>query len=512
MNKSVVEQNPIQLYFMHGWACDSSIWHKWLNFVDKAIPCQIFDRGYFDNDKQNIYLEKTDAKNIVITHSLGIHFLAPEFFEAIDLLVLISGFRYFHEESLHGKTSAKRTNLMKQRLLKDPIGLLQDFYIKCGLNSLNYPHPSHINNQLLYDDLLFLDNHEIELERLQQIPTILLLHGDNDQIVSSEHSQLMHKLLPNSQLFIHEDAEHALPISEAGWCMQIIDDKKKNLDKKIFYSKAHSNAASYSDISSNFAKQSQSYNQTARAQKFAADRLANRITSQITNSSPGNVLEVGCGSGLLSKHLIDIFPEHTIYFLDPAQDMVALCRKQFPEKTALQFVHSTIEDYFIDSDFSQNEYKSIVSSFVLHWLFDLKLVLGQLLKKLAPAGKLFFSVPVAGSFSQWQNICTQLNIPFTGNVLPRAEDIKSAINDGQGILEYEEYTYNIEFQNSLQFFQHMKLLGANTRKFMPVSNLTVTDFRHLLRVWDSQSIQSLGKGDDKIICTYKIMEGTVTTR
>jgi len=511
------------LYFIHGWGCDGSIWHTWLPAINKSVPYQIFDRGYFGAEKNNISIKNTAAMNIVIAHSLGLHLLPPESFQRTDLLVLVSSFRYFHEQSLNGKLSEKSIRLMKQRLVQDPLALLKDFYLKCGLGSLKSSNLSYtgnplsissIDHQLLIDDLSMLDKHQIDHAQLQHIPQVILLHGLRDQIVNPEHSQLMHQLLPNSRLFINDQAEHALPITDAQWCMQIIEDKKMDFEKKIFYPTSASSPLPlpYSSIIANFDRRANSYNQTVAVHKFAASRLASRINRQFTLASPGSILEIGCGTGVLSQHLLSLFPGRMICFLDPAAGMLALCRKNFQANSDCEFIHSPIEDYLTNPKFSQTRHTLIASSFVLHWLFDLKLVLNQLLEKLAPAGQLFFSIPVAGSFPQWKNICHQLNMPFTGNQLPALEDITSAIDNSKASIDCEEYSCDIIFQNSLQFFQHMKMLGANTKKFISAGQLGAADFRRLLKAWDNQSPPVLGKSEDKIICTYKILEGTITRR
>lgn len=505
--------NATEIYFVHGWGCDGTVWHKWLPAINKNATYQIFDRGYGEIDGENISLSNTTSFKVLIAHSLGLHFIPLEFFQRINVLVLISSFRHFHEKSLKGRLSEQRISWMRRRLMTDPQALLQDFYSNCGWKQAKLPHPDKIDRQLLCDDLTFLDKNQIDLAALQEIPLILLLHGARDQIVSAEHSQLMHKLLPNSKLFVHEQAEHALPLTHASWCMDIINDQQKNSSDKIFSSPDTTNKLVSSAITTNFAKRANSYEQAARMQKIAADRLASRITSQAKYLSPDDsILEIGCGSGLLSRHLLKLFPEHTIYFLDPAKDMLELCRQNVGTGPAQEFIHSTIEDHVFDSEFSQKKHTLIASSFVLHWLFDLKLVLNRLLENLAPAGQIFFSFPAAGSFPQWQTICRQLNIPFTGNQLPGLEDIQSAVDSNKATIDCEEYTYQIDFRNSMQFFRHMKMLGANTKKFIPARELTITDFRSLLKTWDSQSMIELGKRNNSVNCTYKILEGTITRR
>src|SRR5471030_43544 len=52
-----------------------------------------------------------------------------------------------------------------------------------------------------------------------------------------------------------------------------------------------------------FSRAGESYNQHALVQSFAAQRLATKILAQ-EGPTLGTILEVGCGTGMLSRHLI----------------------------------------------------------------------------------------------------------------------------------------------------------------------------------------------------------------
>ena len=53
-------------------------------------------------------------------------------------------------------------------------------------------------------------------------------------------------------------------------------------------------------IASNFSKYARSYDRHARLQKMMAERLASFLPKEI----PNKVLEIGCGTGLFTKHLL----------------------------------------------------------------------------------------------------------------------------------------------------------------------------------------------------------------
>ncbi len=505
-----------EIYFVHGWGFDSRIWDSWLPASNPDLPIFNFDRGYFNGKQQAFALNKSSLAKIVIVHSFGLHFIPPDLSSQIDLLVIISGFRYFHEAAANEKLSKKRIEQMKHRLLAQPQHLLDDFYRNCGLKS-TMP-PTNINRQALYDDLSFLNEHRIDLADLSRVPQILLLHGAGDQIVDSGHSQQLNELLPNSILCINNNAPHALPATDVHWCINAIMDNQKYIKQDIFVGSKYD---SYPKISGNFSRRANSYEQLARVQKYAAERLAQRIVKQAKIPVEGSILEIGCGTGLLSEHLNRIFPDQSIFFLDPATNMLERCQDKLSKNsTNRMFIESTIENYLIDHRYSQTRHALIASSFAFHWLLDLKPVLWQLLERLSARGQLFFSLPLSGSFPEWQAVCHRLKIAFTANQLPGLDEIKLAAFSAGAQIDCEEYSCQLNFNNALQFFQEMKTIGASTIKssaLISAHNTSSTTspacrFRSLIKTWDNQTQATLGNGDSGIISTYKILEGTITRR
>ncbi len=222
----------VELYFIHGWGFSNTVWNQWLATLNKGITANLFDRGYFKNKKQEFKFNFSGRSKVLITHSFGLHYLKATDFSQIHTLVLIGSFRYFHENAHNFNSSQKQIELMKQKLLADPIDLLTNFYTNCGLENTG-PSSPLINSELLYDDLVLLNTHHLDLDNLKSIPRILLLHGTKDAIVSSEHSKRLHELLPHSKLFLNENEGHALPLSDPDWCINTIQSQ---FNKKLFAS------------------------------------------------------------------------------------------------------------------------------------------------------------------------------------------------------------------------------------------------------------------------------------
>ncbi len=183
------------------------------------------ERGYFQGPKTS----GARTHQIVVAHSLGVHFINAQQISSADLLVIIAGFEQFH---LSEKASSCRTvRRMLARISDDPDGTLNDFYAACfgdaATDGPSYDLPqmrdqAKANLGLLREDLQFLDTHHLDLDVFAAAPQILILHGQNDRIVPVEHAHMLHEKLTNSALVIHPQAGHALPFTESLWCIRKI--------------------------------------------------------------------------------------------------------------------------------------------------------------------------------------------------------------------------------------------------------------------------------------------------
>ena len=75
-------------------------------------------------------------------------------------------------------------------------------------------------------------------------------------------------------------------------------------------------------IAQSFGARAASYDEHADLQRAVAERLA-RLLPQL--AAP-RVLELGCGTGLFSRHLLARYPDGTFLFTDLAPSMVEQCR------------------------------------------------------------------------------------------------------------------------------------------------------------------------------------------
>jgi len=103
-----------------------------------------------------------------------------------------------------------------------PQSVLETFRTKCY-----HPIPwerspdfnKTLNPELLLHDLTGLNACSLDIALLKKIPKILILHGAQDRIVSSEKGrELFEHLTDNSQYIEIEQAGHGLPFTHVNAC------------------------------------------------------------------------------------------------------------------------------------------------------------------------------------------------------------------------------------------------------------------------------------------------------
>ena len=134
-------------------------------------------------------------------------------------------------------------------------------------------------------------------------------------------------------------------------------------------------------IRSRFAKNLKTYNENAKIQK----KMAEKLITYVNNNAPKHILEIGCGTGFLTK----IVSENLEYKTYSAIDIVEECEPFISEiNTNINFIVGDIEDYIKNND---EKFDLIISNASLQWVENFEEVIKALKYKLNPNGELVFS-------------------------------------------------------------------------------------------------------------------------
>ncbi len=221
MQLKVGNDKEVLLYFQHGWGFTSACWNEWL--PDVQCSYKLLDRGYCSSP---ILPEISNKKNIrvLICHSLGLHMVQEINLDWVDMLVVMGGFIHLHGATERdGRFTRKHLQRMFRRLAKDPVGLVKDFHRDC-----QYAVPFEYNQlviDLLTSDLDVLDKSILKSSPFENIPHVLLIHGEQDRIVPLGRAHELKSLMSGSELVVFKDGGHGLPFTHQEQILSLIHDK-----------------------------------------------------------------------------------------------------------------------------------------------------------------------------------------------------------------------------------------------------------------------------------------------
>jgi malonyl-CoA O-methyltransferase len=195
-------------------------------------------------------------------------------------------------------------------------------------------------------------------------------------------------------------------------------------------------------VTAAFDARAPSYEAHAGLQRDVAARLA-RLLPEVTRP---RVLELGCGTGLFSRHLVAVYPEGRLVLTDAAPAMLAECRHNLTPSLC-----SDIGFEVMDASLPGGEgpFDLIASSMALHWVSEPAASLEKLRALLAPGGVLLYSALGPGSFTEWRAVLAALDLPSGLADLPALP----------GVLHEERLTPDT---SALGFLRRIKAVGGLT--------------------------------------------------
>ncbi|MDA8230991.1 MAG: methyltransferase domain-containing protein [Magnetospirillum sp.] len=205
-------------------------------------------------------------------------------------------------------------------------------------------------------------------------------------------------------------------------------------------------------ISSAFSAAAPTYDGAAQAQAHSAEILAGRILELPLPPSPC-VLEVGCGTGLLTRRLLPaVGGRWTVTDLAPA--MVAAARRAIPEAEA---------DFRVmdgeNPDIVPGGVDLIVSNLAAQWFSDLPAALAALIRCLAPGGALILTTLGAGSFAEWRQAHDHLSLPCGIPPYPTAAALAAMLPGGTRV---NSRKLRIPYADGFAFLRALRAIGADT--------------------------------------------------
>jgi malonyl-CoA O-methyltransferase len=157
-------------------------------------------------------------------------------------------------------------------------------------------------------------------------------------------------------------------------------------------------------VAERFGARASSYERHADLQREVAARLA----ALLPDLQRPRVLELGCGTGLFSRHLVARYPEARFVLTDAAPAMLAECRRNLAPGLCSDIAFEIMD---ASRPGGEGPFDLIATSMALHWLQDPVASLERLRGLLAPGGRLLYSALGPESFVEWREALEGEGLP-----------------------------------------------------------------------------------------------------
>ena len=212
------------------------------------------------------------------------------------------------------------------------------------------------------------------------------------------------------------------------------------------------------------------YDRAASVQQRVAQQLFEHYLSGLKRS-PNTIVEAGCGTGFLTQHLCQHFPDVALLAVDIAPSMVNLCRHrlahypqlqcQIADAEHLQLDEKTDVDLDVNHDVNLDVDLGVdllISSLCLQWFSDWRTGLARWAQQ---ARTIAFSVPVAGSFSAWAAAHTRAGQQDGLQPLPDAQAVRNHCAQLGTLRHFSIQSEILHHADALDFARTLRALGAH---------------------------------------------------
>lgn len=247
-------------------------------------------------------------------------------------------------------------------------------------------------------------------------------------------------------------------------------------------------------ICARFSSAARTYHDESGLQRTVASKLAASI---LPMEQIDRILEIGCGTGLLTELLRRGFPDAAIHAVDIARPMIDLAKDRIGEYR----IHWHVADA---RQFRPDRaFPLIISSSALHWMTPVSETIERLAGMLEPGGNLVSALMVKGTFEELHSAREYLFPDKTAKVcLPPAEEILEAIAAAGLRVENSRQEVLMErYDSACGFFRSLNRQGVTGTADNGCSLLNRTELRKLILYYDQRFAAPAGG----VFATYRIL-------
>jgi malonyl-CoA O-methyltransferase len=191
----------------------------------------------------------------------------------------------------------------------------------------------------------------------------------------------------------------------------------------------------------------ESYEASATIQRQCAIDLVK--TCVLPTQQISSVLDVGCGTGFVSRALMSHYGEARYTLCDVSSGMIRFCKRIYPNAKVLL---CDAEKY----DFNER-YDLVISNLAMQWFHDVETFI---LKMLQHTGCIVFSTLLKGSFSNFNRL---FEGAFPANAYATRDEISSSFEKHSLKTSLIEKNYRQSFANPYMAALYFKNIGVQAQ-------------------------------------------------
>ncbi|WP_020593802.1 methyltransferase [Kiloniella laminariae] len=231
-----------------------------------------------------------------------------------------------------------------------------------------------------------------------------------------------------------------------------------------------------------FGAAAERYEQNSEVQQSSAKILAERIKRNLSGRKPVRILEIGCGTGYLTKHLMPFFPNIEWVITDISSDMIKKCQHNISLNNSAKTtqIHFKVMDG--ETPDLSGSFDLICSNMAFQWFHDLKGSVERLAKLLTPEGLLAFTTLDTGTFDCWNKCQEEMAIHRRAPDFLDASTLWS--NNDLYSVNVHTKTFLQRHNSALNFLRSLKEIGAHSSG-LGQSPIAPGQLRSLMKKYES---------------------------
>ncbi len=252
-----------------------------------------------------------------------------------------------------------------------------------------------------------------------------------------------------------------------------------------------SSLPSVAQVAQAFSQAAQHYDAVAGLQRQAADHLINLCGSYLR----GQVMDIGCGTGYLTRQVLQQGAVTQVLGVDVAEGMLNWCREHINDSRC-DWLQADAQALPL----AANSLDLMVSSLAIQWCADEQALFSNISRVLRADGRFFATTLGPDTLAElrwaWQQVD---DFQHVNEFVPQAELLK-AVQPHFSEVDIQAHTICLKFDKVSEILRELKQLGASNHNLGASRGLTT---RNQLRTMTA-AYESLRDEQGKLPVSYQI--------